>query len=283
MYEEYWGLTEKPFENTPDPHFLYHSSKHEEAFSRLLYAIRERKGAAMLSGEYGSGKTLLSRALLEELDKERYQVVLIFNPNLPLIEFLKEIIYQLGGNSSFNTKTELLHILNEILYSNRQANKDTIVVIDEAQAIASDEIFEELRLLLNFQLDDMFLLTLILLGQPELKEKVDRIPQLKQRMGIRYHLFGLDEWETQGYIIHRLKIAGLAEGISKGIFPEESCHLIFKGSEGIPRRINNICDMCLLIGFGDKRSSINEETTRKVIVDLEEEPIAISGEGKRKK
>jgi len=275
MYEDYWGLKEKPFENTPDPHFLYYSSKHEEAFSRMLYAIRERKGAAILTGEYGSGKTVLSRAFLKELSDERYQTVLIFNPRIPPREFLQEIVYQLGGDDSSKSKTKLLRTLNEMLYNNRSENKDTIIAVDEAQTIGSEEIFEELRLLLNFQLDDMFLLTIILIGQPELKEKVDRIPQLRQRLAVRYHLVALDEGETREYIIHRLGVAGS----SKGIFGEETHRLIYEASEGIPRRINNICDMCLLVGFGMRADAIDEGIVRDVIGDLEERPVKVGEKG----
>lgn len=265
MYKEYWKLEEKPFENTPDPHFLYLSQRHEEALSRMLYAIRERKGAAVLTGEYGSGKTILSRALLEELSGERYQTILIFNPRLSHIEFLKEIIYQLGVDKIPNSKISLLHILNDMLYENQRHNKDTIILIDEAQAIENKKIFEELRLLLNFQLNDMFLLTLILLGQPELKEKVDVIPQLKQRLAVRYHLSALNEEETREYIIHRLKIAGA----SNQIFAEETYELIYNASLGIPRKINNICDMSLLAGFGAKADNVHRDIVKDVVADLE--------------
>lgn len=266
MYEDYWKLKEKPFENTPDPHFLYYSSQHEEALSRMLYAIRERKGAAMLTGEYGCGKTILSRAFLEELTDERYQRVLIFNPRVPPVEFLQEIVYQLGGNDSPRSKTKLLRSLNEILYNNRDRNKRTIIVVDEAQTIGSEEIFEELRLLLNFQLDDIFLLTLLLLGQPELKERVDMIPQLRQRMSVRYHLVGLDKRETREYIIHRLKVAGSSEPI----FTKETYEFIYEASGGIPRIINNVCDMCLLSGFGARANKIDKNIVKDVIGDLEE-------------
>lgn len=271
MYENYWGLREKPFENTPDPHFLYYSSQHEEALSRMLYAIRERKGAAMLTGEYGSGKTILSRAFLEELNNDDYQRVLIFNPKIPPIEFLQEIVYQLGGDDTARSKKKLLRNLNEILYNNRNKNKATIIVVDEAQAIKNKETFEELRLLLNFQLDDTFLLTLILVGQPELKEKVNMIPQLRQRLAIRYHLMALNKKETEEYIIHRLKVAGSSEPI----FIKGSHELIYEASEGIPRRINNICDMCLLSGFGVKANKIDEGIAKDVVSDLEEKPVTI--------
>jgi type II secretory pathway predicted ATPase ExeA len=148
MYEQYWGLKEKPFENTPDPRFLYRSTQHEEALSRLFYAIREKKPAAMLTGEYGAGKTLLSRVLLDELSKERYKVALIFNPKLSPIEFLQEITFQLAEDTPKTSKRELLNTLQNILNSNHARFKDTVIVIDEAQSIENDEIFEELRLLL---------------------------------------------------------------------------------------------------------------------------------------
>lgn len=270
MYEAYWKLKEKPFENTPDPHFLYYSPRHEEALSRMLYVIRERKGAAILTGEYGSGKTLLSRVLLEELSRDRYQSALIFNPRLPSLELIKEIIYQLGRDvTSLSNKTDLLHSLNEILYKNKNDNKNTVIVVDEAQAIGEEEGFEELRLLLNFQLNDNFLLTLILLGQPELKKKIDNLPQLRQRLAVRYHLKALTKIETKEYIEHRLEVAGREQQI----FSEDAFTEIYNFSAGIPRRINNICDMSLLVGCGEEVDEIDRRTIREVAEDLEETPI----------
>lgn len=270
MYEEYWKLQEKPFENTPDPHFLYYSQRHEEALSRMLYAIRERKGAAILTGEYGSGKTLLSRVLLDELSNDQYQSALIYNPRLPPLELIKEIIYQLGRDvSSLFNKTDLLHVLNEILYKNSNDNKSTVIVVDEAQAIGEEDSFEELRLLLNFQLNENFLLTLILLGQPELKGKIDNFPQLRQRLAVRYHLKALTEIETEEYIKHRLGVAGAKQEI----FSEEAFKEIYYFSAGIPRRINNICDMALLVGCGEGLDKINKKRIKEVALDLEEIPI----------
>lgn len=269
MYELYWNLKDKPFENTPDLRFLYHSQKHEEALFRLLYAIKERKAAALLTGECGSGKTLLSRVLLEEISGESYQPALIFNPKLSSIELLREILYQLGITApSSATKTELLHQLNEILYQNKNAQKNTVIVVDEAQTIEEDG-FEELRLLLNFQLNDNFLLTLILLGQPELKDKIDRLPHLKQRFSVRYHLKALSATETKEYIQRRLEVAGAEQEI----FLADAYREIYHFSGGIPRRINNICDMALLVGCGEGVAKIHKDIIIKVAKDLEEIPL----------
>lgn len=269
MYEEYWKLQEKPFENTPDPHFFYYSQKHEEALSRMLYTIRERKGAALLTGEPGSGKTLLSRVLLKELSTEQYQFAFIFNPKLSPLSLMKEIVYQLDSTISSSSKINLLHRFNDILYANKNNNRDTVIVIDEAQAIGHKSSFEELRLLLNFQLNDVFLLTIILLGQPELKNKINNFPQLKQRFAVRYHLKALKEQETGEYIQHRLKTAGAQQMI----FSEDAHMEIYRFSTGIPRRINNICNMALLVGSAEGLDKINQDLVRVVAKDLEEIPI----------
>ena len=274
MYESYWKLREKPFENTPDPRFVYYSQKHEEAFSRLLYAVREKKGAALLTGEYGSGKTLLSRLLLKELSGEQYKTALIFNPTLPPLKLLKEIICQLGGDaSSFSCESDLPHYFNQMLYRNRTENKNTVIVIDEAQAI-SLEGFEELRLLLNFQLNDAFLFTLILLGQPELKIKMNNLPQLRQRFSVRYHLKAIAREQTKEYVLHRLRVAGSQQDV----FQEEAFLEIYRFSGGIPRRINNICDMSLLVGSAGEVSQIDEAIIKEVAEDLEEIPIETTEE-----
>ena len=264
MYEEYWGLREKPFENTPNPRFFYHSREHEEAFARLVYAIRERKGAAMISGEYGCGKTLLGRALMAELSDSRYEVAVLSNPKLSASQFLKEVVHQLGWNGGSNDKVTLMHTLNEILYGNFRRDKETVILIDEAQAIPDEEVFEEIRLLLNFQLNDRFLLTLLLLGQPELREKVEKIPQLSQRIAIRYHLKSLTYPETQTYVKHRLKIAGAYYDM----FDDQSYPLLFEFTGGVPRKINNLCDLCLFEGLGERATRIGGTIVKNVIEDL---------------
>lgn len=271
MYEKHWGLSEKPFENTPDPRFMYYSKKHEEALTRLLYAVKEEKGAAMLTGEYGSGKTVLSRILIDELIKNKiYEVALIIHPQLNPLEFMQEIIYQLKNEHVEGSKPKLLHMLQDSIYKNYREEKKTVVLIDEAQIIRSQETFEEVRLFLNFQLNNKFLITLILIGQPELLRKINAIPQLEQRLGIKYHLTGLDDKETQEYIKHRLEVARA----QKEIFTKEALEIIYQYSKGLPRKINNICDLSLLVGFGSDAKEIGRELVEKVAADLNKKDYA---------
>lgn len=270
MYQEYWGFKEKPFENTPDPRFMYYSLKHEEALMRLLYAVREKKGAAMLSGEYGSGKTLLSRVVMARLlnEDDRYKVALIVNPAIPKEELLSEIVYQFGQEiTKEDRKSELLHKLNDLLYRNVSDKRHSVIIIDEAQTIEDEATLEELRLLLNFQLNEMFLLTLLLIGQPQLKDNIDKVPQLKQRLAIKYHLDALDINETGQYISHRCRVAGREESP----FSDQAIGLIYNASGGMPREINNLCDLCLVIGLGEKATAINEDIASQVISDVKPE------------
>lgn len=254
MYENFWGLREPPFENVPDPRFLYLSDKHEEALMRLLYAVKGRKGAAILTGEIGCGKTLLSRVLLRNLLDKRFEVILIANPFLPPVSFLKEILFQMGITNNFKQKVSILHAINNKLLENVKKERETILIIDEAHLIIDDRhVMEEIRLLLNFQLDNRFLLTLILIGQPELKYGISKMPQLEQRIAIKYHLKPLNRSETERYIHFRLKTAGL----TRNIFTDKAVDKICEYSQGIPRKINNISDLSLLIAYSKKEKIVN--------------------------
>jgi general secretion pathway protein A len=160
--------------------------------ARMLYVVRERKGAALLTGEYGCGKTLLSRVLKQELQQEnKYQSAYILDPRLLGLEFIQEVVFQLSGNTVPQKKIALFHSINKLLHDNYNAGRHSVLVIDEAQAIKNKRVFEELRLLVNFQLDRAFLLTVIMLGSPDLKVAVSNLPQLLQRMAVCYHLNGL--------------------------------------------------------------------------------------------
>jgi len=263
VYLDYWGLKVPPFENLPNPDFLYFSPKHEEAMTRLLYAAHGRKGAAMLSGDVGMGKTTLTRAFVRQLSEQKFDVGIVANPSLSPVDFIKEILYQLNVEENTDSKVDLLRLLNNKTLSNAQEGKTTVVIVDEAQAIKDDETMEELRLLLNFQLNDRFLITLILVGQPELRERVEKIPQLSQRISIKYHLSPLDYAETVKFIFFRLKVAGL----EKSIFSEQAIKMIYQVANGVPRKIVNVCDLCLLVGFSYKVPLINSKLVEKVIRD----------------
>lgn len=269
MYKAHWGFEEKPFENTPDPRFMYYSKQHLEAVTRLLYAVVEKKGAAILTGEYGSGKTVISRIIANKLiqEEKKYDIALIVNPPISSIQILKEILYQLGGEIPKDSqKIDVLRLLNDKLYKNMLENKHSVIIIDEAQAINSGRVFEEIRLLLNFQSDDKFLLTLLLLGQPELRQKVAKLPQLEQRFSVRYHLNTLTQEETINYIDHRCQTAGKREKV----FTDSAYKLIYEASKGIPREINNICDISLMLGCSRKLTIIDEEIIKTVTEDLKE-------------
>lgn len=262
-YESYWGLKAAPFENVPDPKFYYPSSNHEEGLHRLLYAVEARKGAAMLTGEIGCGKTTLSRTFIQHLAHERYDTALIANPAMNGEEFSAELLYQLGLSSE-GSEVDSLHRLNDHLLANMKRKRDTIIIVDEAQAIRDTVVFEKLRLLLNFQLNDRFLLTLILLGQPELIERINGIPQLSQRVGIRFHLMPFDLQETARYVEFRLKAAGG----DRNPFTSDAIDLLFKASGGVPRNINTLTDLCLLSGFLERTSQIDAGMVTRVAEDF---------------
>lgn len=243
LYEPYWGLHGRPFENVPDPKFYIPSVIHESAMASMLYGIQSRKGMVMLTGEIGSGKTLISRAVILKLPPARYEIGLLSNPTIPGNEFLGEVLFQLGLDPS-GTRGEQLRRLNDQLLANYQQGIDTVVIVDEAQAIEQDRLFEELRLLSNFQLNDRFLLTLVLVGQPELRDRIARIPQLAQRVAIHYHIARFNRAETKAYIVARLA----AVGCTQHIFSSGAMSAIFQQTGGVCRLINSLCDLCLYFG-----------------------------------
>ncbi len=270
MYQEYWGLTELPFENTPNPKFLYHSKEHEEALFRMLYVVEQRKGAALLTGIFGCGKTVLGRALLAKLNKNIYRVAIINNPYLKSVELLRTIARQLGVTELSENLNEMsadtfLQRIEEVLVNNANDGKETLIIIDEAHMIKDDEIFEELRLLLNFQTEEKFLLTLILMGQSELTEKVRKHKPFAQRIALGYHLAPFDLQDTRNYIEHRLEVAGIK---NKHLFTPQGVEAVFQNSGGIPRRINQICDMCLLTGYNNNTKSVDNKIVEDVVDSL---------------
>jgi len=280
MYEQYWGLKERPFQNTPDPRFFYYSVQHEEALTRLKYAVEEQLGAAMLSGIFGCGKTMIVQTLIQELTKlGNYKISHITNPQMSHIELLRSVAYYLGVTNLPEKKSDimadyLVEKIEEALHNNWSDGKNTVLVIDEAHIIEDKMILEELRLLLNFQLADRFLLSLLLVGQPELRRNIEANKQLSQRIAIRCHLDRFNEEETKQYVMHRLKIAGCdpnrcTSGKPKSLFTEPALRLIYEGSGGIPRRINHICNMSLLTGYGKNLTKIDTDIIQDAIKEVE--------------
>lgn len=263
MYCAYWQLKQAPFKNVADPRVVFYSRNHDEALMRLLYTVRGQKGASMLTGDVGCGKTTISKAFQERLEKGRFKVALITNPNLSSVELLQEILYQLGVSTDYTKKVQLVHALNDKVLENLRAGKETVFIIDEAHLIEERQTYEELRLLLNFQHDNRFLLTLILVGQPELKELIVKTPQFEQRIPIKYHLNPMNIVDTVKYVQFRLKKAGT----NKGIFTKDAAKEIYEYSGGIPRKINNICDMSLLVGFAKKVPVIDHALIKRIIAE----------------
>jgi len=240
---------------------MYYSVKHKEALLNLLYAVNENKGAALLTGDIGCGKTLLARALIARLEPEKFEIALVTNPRLEEDDFIREILYQFGREVNTDRRIEMLHTFNEFLYQNAENDRKSVLIIDEAQLIKNVMILEEIRLLLNFQLNDRFLLTLILIGQPELTSQLKKMPQLDQRIGIRFHVEHLTYDDTRKYIELRLKQGGC----NRPVFTERAVERIFKYSEGIPRKINTICDLCLVMGVARNIEMIDEDVVRELV------------------
>lgn len=263
MYLNYWNLKKFPFENVADPSLFYVSQSHEEALSRLLYTSKMSKGAAMLTGDIGCGKTLISRVYTNKIRETGADVALLTNPPYKPLEFLQAIIYQLGIEEPPDSKIKLLQILNKRMIHNLQQNRGTVLIIDEAH-ILCEEAFEEARLLLNFQNSHRFLLTLILIGQPELKAKMRQMKPFDQRVPIRFHLQPFGFLDTVKYILFREKKVGFP----KNIFTKKAIREIHEYTGGLPRMINSVCDLSLLIAFNKKRKIITPTIIESVIEDL---------------
>ncbi len=253
MYEEFYGLTARPFTKTPDPRFLFLSKNHEEALARLQYAVEEKE-LILLTGEVGCGKTTLTRALMDMLD-EKYRVITIINPILTPAQFLRAIAKRLEIDIPSAYKADLLDAIYEKVYHEYAAGVSIVVIIDEAQLIPTKDTFEEIRLLTNFQLDDSNLLSLILVGQPDLRKRLSHkayLP-LKQRIGLFYHLGPIAEDEIRSYVEHRLRTSGRGDML----FTDEALRLLYRYSGGVPRLINSIATSALLDGFSKEASVLD--------------------------
>ena len=252
MFEEHFGFTTRPFGRTPDPAFLYESAQHREALARLEFAVEEKE-LALLVGDVGSGKTTLSRALIDRVGDSR-PVVLLINPRLTPIQLLRSIAAGLGITPQ-RFRNDLLDQIHSKLFELYESKREPVVIIDEAQLIPSKATFDEIRLLTNFQLDDQNLLSVILIGQPELLKRLQRdgYAALRQRIGLRYSLGALSLEETAAYIEHRIRIAGGR----RNPFDAAAVAEIHALSGGIPRLINTLATTALLDAFGDEADGID--------------------------
>ncbi|HUJ11749.1 MAG TPA: AAA family ATPase [Verrucomicrobiae bacterium] len=266
MYLQYYNLREAPFSITPDPRFLFFSKKHQEAFNHLLFGIHERKGFIELTGEVGAGKTTVCRKLLEELGP-RYKTALILNPCLTSYQLLKTITLEFGVKPRGIDRVAYLQALNEFVLSEVRQGNNVALIIDEAQDL-TDDLLEQVRLLSNLETDQQKLMQIVLMGQPELRQKLQQpeLRQLRQRITVRYHLQPLDRAETAAYINHRLALAG-ANGAPA--FDEGAVKSVYEYSDGIPRLINTVCDKTLLAGFVMQTGSMTRKLVEMAIEDLQ--------------
>ncbi|MAV30070.1 MAG: general secretion pathway protein [Cycloclasticus sp.] len=263
MYTEFFGLSNKPFNQVPDPDFLYLSPNHKKALTMLEYGVASHAGFTVITGAIGAGKTTLIRALLNKID-DNCLIGLINNTHESFGSLLEWVLDALDVKSnSVDNAGRYRDYVNFVIERYAEGRR-VVLIIDEAQNLTVKAL-EELRLLSNINIDDDIFLQLILTGQPELIEKLNKpeLEQFAQRIGVEFHLKALDYRQTEKYIMHRLTKAGALDSI----FTHEACAAIFCYSEGVPRRINNLCDFALVYAFADNTKVIKIETVLKMMID----------------
>lgn len=256
MYKKFYNFSEKPFNTTPDSKFFFPSSKHTEALNSLIYAINERKGFVVITGEIGAGKTTISRTLLNRVN-ENTKVALITNTHITQKELIEQLLEEFGVDYTPGGKQKLIKQLNKFLIDQLAQNINVVLIIDEAQNL-TPKVLEEVRMLSNLETEKEKLLQIILMGQPELKTKLQhqKLEQFKQRIAVNYHIEALTKKETHDYVNHRIKMVTPDETI---IFAPEAIDLLFSYSKGIPRIINLVCDSALLSGYLYKLRTITPQ------------------------
>ena len=266
MYLEFFGLKSAPFEMTPDPSMLYLGDTHREGLATLLYAVQSGKGFVVLTGEVGTGKTTLLHALLTQLDSATPSAF-IFNPRLDALDFFRMVFDELGIEETCRTKADYLLALNRFLIERLEKGEPTpLLIVDEAQNL-SPEMLEEIRLLSNLETPTSKLLQIMLVGQPELDEMLDRndLRQLKQRVALRHQLRPFDAQELESYLQERLRLSGYT---GKEIFKKSARKALLDATGGIPRLINNVCDSALLAAYARGQETIGADLIREVATEL---------------
>lgn len=268
MYESFFALKQKPFAIATNPSFLFLGQRHREALSYLTYGIKERVGFIEITGEIGAGKTTICRALLNQLD-EKTKTAFIFNSNLTELQLMQTIIEDLGIKTEKKSRSALFSELNQFLIQQLAQNNNVVLILDEAQNLSA-QLLEQIRMLSNLEAENEKLLQIILVGQPELREKLKSpaLRQLRQRIAVRYHINALAQEEVPLYIAHRLRMAGALNG-SSPIFDEKAIKEIHKYSGGIPRLINIVCDKALLLGYVLEKRLIDSEIIKRSVIEIE--------------
>jgi general secretion pathway protein A len=266
MYLAFYNLRENPFNVTSDPSFLYLSPTHTEALDHLRYGIEQRKGFLAITGEIGSGKTTLCRALINRLDAS-VKVALILNSVLPETQLLEAITDDFGITPGKRTKGALIRTINKFLLDQVSRGNNAVLIIDEAQNMRASTL-ETVRMLSNLETEKEKLLQIVLVGQPQLRDKLNApgLEQLRQRIAVRFHVRALSRAEVAGYIRHRLKVAGSNGDL---LFEEKAIDAICDYSRGIPRLINVLVDRALLKGFVREAFVIDVDNVRQCIKELE--------------
>lgn len=267
MYENYWQLQAKPFENTTDPRFYYPAESHQGALLKLRYAIENHRGAALLSGAAGLGKSQIVQTLTRQLNDTFAPCIHVVFPQMPsdqLLAYLAESLSGIGHSGSTPTIEQSVRRIERSLAENVEASRHAVVVIDEAQVLDDGQCLETIRLLLNFEFQAKTPLTIVLVGQPSLLPVLDRMPELDERLAVKCLLRRLSEEESISYIHHRLRAAGAEQEI----FEPPALEAVHRLSHGVPRRINRLCDLALLIGFAEERTNIGEAQIGAIAEEL---------------
>lgn len=266
MYNAFFGITDNPFNLSPDPAFLYRSAQHEEALANLIYGVQSRKGFIVLTGEVGTGKTTMLECLREYLEAQYIEFAFLFNSRINPQQFFEMIAYDLDLRCERTSKTEVLFALNNLLIQQANEGRTTVLIVDEAHNL-DWEVLEEIRLLGNLENRKGKLLQIVLAGQPEFDRKLDapNLRQLKQRIVLRYNLKPFSMEETAEYIDSRLAKVGLTD---QAVFPDELIKEIHIRSRGIPRVINGICDNLLLTAFAMESKVCTQKMLDEVADDM---------------
>jgi general secretion pathway protein A len=267
MYKRFYNLQRNPFEITPDPSFLFATKKHNEALASLYYGVKRKKGFVVITGEVGTGKTLLVRCLLQVLSRANVAYAYVFNPRLSPMEFLQYVAGDFRLPTAGKAKSDLLLDLCSFVIGRHQKGLTTVLVVDEAHHLSTD-VLEEVRLLTNLETPQEKLLQILLVGQPELDEKLDSMDlrQLKQRIALRSHLRSLDLDETCGYVYRRLQLAGNTN--PSELFPMATIIALQRESRGFPRLVNTLCENALIHGYARQLRSIPTEVIEEIASDF---------------